>query len=95
DVTYISAGPVEATPTKPGRPGTGLSYLTQATTESKVPVFVTGGVTPEGIPALAAAGARHFVVVRYLTESKDPQQAAAALREAISDAAPANPPEWR
>ena len=24
DVTYISAGPVEATPTKPGRPGTGL-----------------------------------------------------------------------
>jgi thiamine-phosphate pyrophosphorylase len=85
DVTYISAGPIEATPTKPGRPGTGLGYLTEATTESKVPVFVTGGVTPERIPALAAAGARHFVVVRYLTEAKDPQRAAAALREAMSD----------
>ena len=26
-VDYISAGPVEATPTKPGRPGTGLDYV--------------------------------------------------------------------
>jgi thiamine-phosphate pyrophosphorylase len=83
DANYISAGPVEATPTKPGRPGTGLEYLTQATTESEVPVFVTGGVTPERIPALAAAGARHFVVVRYLTEAADPEAAALRLRAAI------------
>ncbi len=95
DVTYLSAGPVEATPTKPGRPGTGLAYLTQATNESTVPVFVTGGVTPERIPELAAAGARHFVVVRYLTESRDPERAATELSAAISDAAPANPPESR
>jgi len=86
DVTYISAGPVEATPTKPGRPGTGLDYLTLATTESDVPVFVTGGVTPEKIPALAAAGARHFVVVRYLTEAGNPEAAARALRNAIDGA---------
>ena len=38
DVTYISAGPVEATPTKPGRPGTGLDYVTQASARSSVPV---------------------------------------------------------
>ncbi len=50
DVSYISAGPVEATPTKPGRPGTGLGYLQMATEQSSVPVFVTGGVTPEKIP---------------------------------------------
>lgn len=83
DVSYISAGPVEATPTKPGRPGTGLDYLRQATAESKVPVFVTGGVTPDKIDELAAAGARHFVVVRYLTEAADPRAAARALSEAI------------
>jgi thiamine-phosphate pyrophosphorylase len=82
-VSYISAGPVEATPTKPGRPATGLDYLRLATQRSSVPVFVTGGVTPEKIPALAAAGARHFVVVRYLTESSQPERAARALREAI------------
>ena len=67
DVSYISAGPVEATPTKPGREGTGMAYVSLASARSSVPVFVTGGVTPERIPALAAAGVRHFVVVRYLT----------------------------
>jgi thiamine-phosphate pyrophosphorylase len=95
DVSYISAGPVEATPTKPGRPGTGLDYLRKAVERSAVPVFVTGGVTPEKIPALAEAGARHFVVVRYLTEAGDPEGAARALREAISGGAPASRPGWR
>jgi thiamine-phosphate pyrophosphorylase len=86
DVSYISAGPVEPTPTKPGRPGTGLDYLALATAHSRVPVFVTGGVTPEKIPALVGAGARHFVVVRYLTEADDPRQAARQLRHAIDAA---------
>jgi thiamine monophosphate synthase len=35
------------------------------------------------VPALAGAGARFFVVVRYLTESTDPTAAAQALRQAI------------
>jgi len=89
-LSYISAGPVEPTPTKPGRPGTGLDYLTQATATAMaataMPVFVTGGVTPEKIPLLAGAGARHFVVVRYLTESADPRASARALRDAIDEA---------
>ncbi len=83
DVTYISAGPVEPTPTKPGRPGTGLGYATEASTRAAVPVFVTGGVTPERIPELVAAGVRHFVVVRFLTGATDAMAAARALRDAI------------
>ncbi|MFZ0251357.1 MAG: thiamine phosphate synthase [Acidimicrobiales bacterium] len=86
DVTYISAGPVEATPTKPGREGTGLGYVTRASARSSVPVFVTGGVTPEKIPALTSAGVRHFVVVRYLTGASDARRAAQALRRAIDRA---------
>jgi thiamine-phosphate pyrophosphorylase len=92
DVDYISAGPVEPTPTKPGRPGTGLGYVTLASARSSVPVFVTGGVTPERIPALAEAGIRHFVVVRYLTEAADPRAAARALRRAIDRASSTAPP---
>jgi thiamine-phosphate pyrophosphorylase len=88
-VTYISAGPVEATPTKPGRPGTGAGYVALASARSRVPVFVTGGVTPDAIPGLAAAGVRHFVVVRYLTEADDPARAARALRAAIDANVPA------
>jgi thiamine-phosphate pyrophosphorylase len=86
EVTYISAGPVEATPTKPGRPGTGLAYVTLASARASVPVFVTGGVTPERIPSLVAGGARHFVVVRHLTQAPDARRAARDLREAIDRA---------
>ena len=86
DVTYISAGPVEPTPTKPGRPGTGLGYATEASTCATVPVFVTGGVNPGRIPELVAAGVRHFVVVRFLTGASDPMAAAQALRQAIDAA---------
>ena len=82
-VDYLSAGPVEATPTKPGRPGTGLDYLRFATSRSPVPVFVTGGVAPDRIPTLTAAGATHFVVVRYIVDAPDPEAAARELRLAI------------
>ena len=82
-VDYISAGPVVATPTKPGRPPTPTGYLSSAVARSSVPVFVTGGVSPATVPGLAAAGARHFVVVRFLTESADPEVAARSLRAAI------------
>lgn len=83
-VDYLSAGPVNATPTKPGRPGTGLGYLEYvAGTARDIPWFVTGGATPDTIPAMAAAGARRFVAVRYLTESGDPESAARRLRAAI------------
>jgi len=92
-VTYISAGPVEATPTKPGRPGTGMAYVSQASARSSVPVFVTGGVTPARIPALVEAGVRHFVVVRYLTEASDPGRAARDLRDAIDTALSSAPAE--
>ena len=82
-VDYVSAGPVTPTPTKPGRPGTGLQYVSFAVANARHPVFVTGGVTPETVASLAAAGARHFVVVRYLTESDDPRRSATQLRASI------------
>jgi thiamine-phosphate pyrophosphorylase len=91
DVTYISAGPVESTPTKPGREGTGLGYVTRASARSSVPVYVTGGVTPEKIPALTSAGVRHFVVVRYLTGASDARRAAQDLRRAIDRASSTTP----
>jgi thiamine-phosphate pyrophosphorylase len=82
-VDYISAGPVEPTPTKPGRPGTGLDYVRLAALRSPHPFFVTGGVSPATLPAIAAAGATRFVVVRALTEAPDPAAVAAALRRLI------------
>ena len=85
-VDYVSAGPVSPTPTKPGRPGTGLGYLAYAAERSHRPFFVTGGVAPDTVGPMLAAGARRFVVVRHLTESADPESAARALRDAIDAA---------
>ncbi|MDQ4069292.1 MAG: thiamine phosphate synthase [Actinomycetota bacterium] len=82
-VDYVSVGPVSPTPTKPGRPGTGLEYLCYAAGAATRPWFVTGGVTPGTVGAMLDAGARRFVVVRWLTESADPRAAARALREVI------------
>jgi thiamine-phosphate pyrophosphorylase len=85
-VEYLSAGPVEPTPTKPGRPGTGLGYLRYAASHATRAWFVTGGVTPATVGAMAAAGARRFVVVRYLTEADDCRGRARTLRHAIDEA---------
>ena len=91
-VDYLSAGPVNPTPTKPGRPGTGLAYIeyvasTKVGGEDGIPWFVTGGVTPETVPEMASAGARRFVVVRYLTESDNPERSAVRLRDVIDRSA--------
>jgi thiamine-phosphate pyrophosphorylase len=87
-VDYVSTGPVNATPTKPGRPGTGLGYLRYAadTVGATRPWFVTGGATPTTVGDMVAAGARRFVVVRWLTGSDDPKAAARALTRAIDAA---------
>ena len=75
-VDYVSAGPVEPTPTKPGRPATAAGYVAYAVERATRPVFITGGVTPGTVAGLADLGARCFVVVRFLTESDDPRAAA-------------------
>ena len=85
-VDYVSVGPITPTPTKPGRPGTGLGYLDYAAGHCTRPFFVTGGVTPDAVGALADHGARQFVVVRHLTLAERPGEAAAALRRAIDRA---------
>ncbi|HEY2330809.1 MAG TPA: thiamine phosphate synthase [Acidimicrobiales bacterium] len=84
EADYLSAGPVSATPTKPGRAGTGLGYLRHAASSAETrPWFVTGGATPDTVAAMAEAGARRFVAVRWLTEASDPRQATRQLRDAI------------
>ena len=57
--------------------------MTAATAAAPVPVWVTGGVDPSTVGEMAGAGARHFVVVRWLTEADDPETHARSLRRAI------------
>ncbi len=86
DASYFSAGPIEPTPTKPGRSGTGIDYAVASQVRSPRPVFVTGGVNATNVGLLVAAGLRHFVVVRALTEASDPEASARAIRLALDNA---------
>ncbi len=82
-VDYVSVGPINPTPTKPGRPGVGLGYLRYAVDNAPVPYYVTGGVNPRSIGDLLMSGATRFVAVRWLTEAEEPYEAARKLRRAI------------
>jgi thiamine-phosphate pyrophosphorylase len=84
--TYFSAGPIIATPTKPGRAGTGVRYAVASQARSDRPVFVTGGVNADNVAELVSTGLRHFVVVRALTEASEPENAARSIRTALDAA---------
>ena len=88
-IDYISVGPVNPTPTKPGRPGTGLGYLRYAVDNAPVPFYVTGGVNPVSIKDLLDSGATRFVAVRWLVDADDAYIAARQLRQAIDTGRPA------
>jgi thiamine-phosphate pyrophosphorylase len=76
---YVGVGPVNATPTKPGREPVGLDYVRQVAAESPIPFFAIGGIAPANLAAVQAAGAERVAVVRAITEAPDPAQASRAL----------------
>lgn len=82
DADYLCAGPVHATPTKPGRRATGVEFISHADererdgTEPR-PWFAIGGIDAVTLPDVIAAGASRVAVVRAITEDENP---AAAVR---------------
>jgi thiamine-phosphate pyrophosphorylase len=79
----ISVGPVWATPTKEGRPGTGLGLVEYAASEATIPWFAIGGIDTRNVSAVVAAGAERIVVVRAIRDAEDPAAAARRLRVAL------------
>jgi thiamine-phosphate pyrophosphorylase len=77
---YVVFGPVYDTPSKReyGRPQ-GLPALAEACRQTPVPVLAVGGVTPERVGELRAAGAAGVAVIRGLLEAEDPARATRAF----------------
>ncbi len=89
EADHLCAGPVHATPTKPGRPATGLEFISfaaarEAAGEELRPWFAIGGIDRATLPDVVQAGARRIVVVRAVTESDDPTGAVEALRRGLA-----------
>jgi thiamine-phosphate pyrophosphorylase len=83
DADYAGVGPVYATPTKAGRPGTGLEYVRYAAAHGTIPWFAIGGIDETNVRDVVAAGAQRIAVVRAIGDAPDPERAAAALRAAV------------
>jgi thiamine-phosphate pyrophosphorylase len=79
----ISVGPIFETPTKAGRPATGLALVEHAARSATVPWFAIGGIDAGNVTRVVAAGARRIVVVRAIRDASDPEAAALALRGAL------------
>ncbi|MFZ9753562.1 MAG: thiamine phosphate synthase [Cyanobium sp.] len=76
---YVGVGPVNATPTKPGRDPVGLAYVAAAAARCPIPFFAIGGIDAATLPAVIAAGASRVAVVRAIGAAADPGAAAADL----------------
>jgi thiamine-phosphate pyrophosphorylase len=88
EADYLCVGPVHATPTKPGRPATGLGVVEHAAARHRDgaelrPWFAIGGIDPETLPAVATAGATRVAVVRAITETPVPATSVRCLIRAL------------
>ncbi|HKH41274.1 MAG TPA: thiamine phosphate synthase [Solirubrobacterales bacterium] len=86
-VDYISVGPIWETPTKEGRPATGLELVRTAAEIAPLPWFAIGGIDTDNVDQVIAAGAERLCVVRAIRDAKDPRAAASALFDAVDPAA--------
>lgn len=68
--SYISVGPVFATPTKPGRQPVGLDYVRQAAAKIAIPFVVIGGIDLSNIDRVLKAGAKTVGIVRAVKQIK-------------------------
>jgi len=58
-----------------------------AALQAPVPWFAIGGIDVQNVSQVVAAGAERVVVVRGIRDAEDPEEAAATLRSALTNAA--------
>lgn len=85
EASYFAVGPVWETPTKPGRPAAGLSYVSDIASRAiAIPWFAIGGITIDNVDEVLARGATRIAVVRAILDAADPAVAAQALASAVT-----------
>jgi len=86
EADYVCVGPVHETPTKPGRPATGVALVREAAEKERRPWFAIGGIGPLTLPSVVDSGARRIVVARAVTEAADPAAAVRSLLAGLGQA---------
>jgi thiamine-phosphate pyrophosphorylase len=87
DASYVVIGPVFSTASKPGHPGAGLRTLAHLVRiVAPVPVFAIGGLTPQRVASVLAAGAHGVAVRSAILGAPDPAVVARAFLGALASA---------
>jgi thiamine-phosphate pyrophosphorylase len=89
--TYVGAGALFATPTKPEAVVIGLQGLQAVMAAVDIPVVAIGGITIESVRPVLKTGVRYCAVISGINDTPDP---AAALRRffAVSASFPIDQP---
>jgi thiamine biosynthesis protein ThiS len=85
-VSYVVAGHVFPSASKPGREPLGLDGLARIATTAPVPLVAIGGITPERVAGVMATGAQGVAVIGAICEAQNPRSAARDLRTAVDAA---------
>jgi thiamine-phosphate diphosphorylase len=83
---FVVAGAVFDSVSHPGVTPLGLDGLAAIATSVEIPVVAIGGITADNAASVMRAGAAGVAVIGAIFDSDDPRQAAAQLRDAVSNA---------
>ena len=85
NASYVVAGPIFPTGSKPGHPGAGLALLGRlGRIVSPTPILAIGGLTPERVGTVREWGAHGVAVRSAILGAPDPARAARAFAEALA-----------
>ena len=82
---YVMFGHVYRTPSHPGEPGRGLGTLSEVASSVDIPVIAIGGITPDRVGDVRAAGAAGVAVMRAISDASDPWKATRQFRTALDE----------
>lgn len=82
---YIGFGPLNPTPTKPGRAAIGLEGIAEIHRLVGLPIFCIGGIKTNDLPALMELGVRRAVIVSGLLKAADIRAEAVRARRLLME----------
>lgn len=86
--SYLGVGPAYPTTTKSGLPDAlGPGGIAGVVAATSLPVIAIGGVVPEQVPELLAAGVHGVAVVAAISQAADPAAVTASFLRALGSAA--------
>jgi thiamine-phosphate pyrophosphorylase len=82
--SYIGIGPTFQSRTKSFDAFPGLDFIRAAVAETSLPAFALGGIRPDNVAQVVAAGCRRIAVSEVICAAEDPRGVARALKRALT-----------